>query len=749
MLPIAIIASIIVGTVFHAESGEPIEGANIYYQGTNIGTASDAQGSFILQDEMSKQATLVISAIGYKTQRYKIEPETSAGIEVAMQEKADLLGQVTIVPSDDEVKMLIRKVKERREDNDRFLHSTSTIATEKTFLSISHLPSRFAARHLGDSAAFLPLYREQKTVALEAAKTKDISAPEQHAIVLSETDYSALIHRNGNLNFYQPNVYLLGHSFISPLAKSSTLYYRYYLADSVVVDGAKQYVIHFRAKNSFDPAFNGSMYIDSATYALCAIEAHVPPHTNINGLAALRVSQTLATDHTLLMEQMHATIDYLTVIRDSTRQFPTIEIQHELQAVQSEVLTKQPVADSLSKSAWMDSLVNIPILKVATFFARVGTTGYIPTGSYVDFGHIAQILQVNEHETVHVGLPLATSPKLMKNIRLEASIGYGVRDRAWKGMGRASFNLPTPRRHVLQVEYHDQYVYSEVDEMTYSLRENAVGQLGMDFTAYAFEALYANQNHANSAVRQRQGSFRWEADWNDILETTIYLKAGTQGYGSPLVGYHQMPFYSYSTIGALFRLGWQERRIDGWFRRIHRGGKYPTLFIGIEGGAWNEPDDTRFALYGKFNLLLKQNLSLGMAGELDYAFGAGIMMGTLPPQQSYNFQGNQGYTFDPYRFTLMNNLQYTSQRYMTLHLNWNGQGILFNHIPGIRYLHLRELAIFKLAYGDGLTIPYVEIGCGIGNILRVGELYSVWRLTHRSDLTTPLWSLRFRIHLSL
>ena len=749
MLPIAIIASIIVGTVFHAESGEPIEGANIYYQGTDIGTASDAQGSFVLHDEMTKPATLVISAIGYKTQRYKIAPGTSAGIEVSMKEKADLLGEVTIFPSNEEVKMLLKKVKDRRGDNDRFLGAPSTVATERTYLSISHLPSRFAARHLGDSAAFLPLYWEQKTVMLEAALAKDISEIEQHAAILSETDYSALIHRNGNLNFYQPNVHLLGHSFISPLAKSSTLYYRYYLADSIVVNGSKQYIIHFRAKNSFDPAFNGTMYIDATSYALCAIEADVPSHTNINGLAALNIKQTLAPDHTLLNEQVHATIDYLTIIRDSARQFPTIELAHELHAVQPDTVGQQHASDSIGTSVWMDSITNIPILKVASFFARVGTTGYIPTGSYVDFGHIAQILQVNEHETVHIGLPLATSPKLMKNIRLEASIGYGIRDRAWKGMGRASFNLPTPRRHILQVEYHDQYVYSEVDEMTHALRENAVGQLGMDFTAYAFEALYANPNHANSAVRQRQGSFRWEADWNNVLETTIYLKAGTQGYGSPLVGYNRMPFYTYSTIGALFRLGWQEKRIDGWFRRIHRGSKYPTLFIGFETGAWNEIDDTRFALYGKVDLLLKQNLSLGMAGQLDYAFSAGIRIGMLPPKQHYYFQGNQGYTYDPYRFTLMNNLQYASQRYLTLHLNWNGQGILFNHIPGIRYLHLRELAVFKLAYGDELTMPYVEIGCGIGNILRVGELYSIWRLTHRNDLTTPLWSLRFRIHLSL
>ena len=62
-------------------------------------------------------------------------------------------------------------------------------------------------------------------------------------------------------------------------------------------------------------------------------------------------------------------------------------------------------------------------------------------------------------------------------------------------------------------------------------------------------------------------------------------------------------------------------------------------------------------------------------------------------------------------------------------------------------MRLRELVTLKMAWGGDLRVPYVEVGCGIGNILRVAELHSVWRLTHRSDLSTPLWALRFRIHI--
>ena len=46
------------------------------------------------------------------------------------------------------------------------------------------------------------------------------------------------------------------------------------------------------------------------------------------------------------------------------------------------------------------------------------------------------------------------------------------------------------------------------------------------------------------------------------------------------------------------------------------------------------------------------------------------------------------------------------------------------------------------------TIPYVEVGAGIGNILRIGELYGVFRVTHLDD-PTPWWAIRFRLQLGM
>ena len=155
--------------------------------------------------------------------------------------------------------------------------------------------------------------------------------------------------------------------------------------------------------------------------------------------------------------------------------------------------------------------------------------------------------------------------------------------------------------------------------------------------------------------------------------------------------------------------------------------------------------------------MLTQHANLGMGGTLNYAFQAGAIFGRVPATLLWQADGNQGYAYDPYRFTFLHGYQLMADKYLTLHAEWNGQGILFNLIPGIRWLHLRELVEAKIAYGylsTNYQLPitndpsphnlYAEVGVGIGNILRVCDLYSIWSLS-----PSVQWSMRFRIHLGL
>ena len=770
------VETIVVGEIVDELTGEAIPNVNIHFRGTKIGTTSDEHGNYALRVDMTAKSQLVFSAVGYYTQRFDIEPGSMAGLQVAMREKTATLTEIVVAPNENPALEVLRRVREHREENDRTKHTeNSMVAQREQTLYVSHISRRHLRRALwrslqegmiaqDDSTYILPLYRETQSFRLSGNEMIPANDRRTQALILTETDYSTLLGGEGNLNFYAPSVSLMGHAFLSPLASGGNLYYRYYLEDDSISNLVR---ITFRTRNPFYATFNGEMIIDTTTYALRALKAYVPPEVAVNYVNDLHVSQTLTPDGLIADESVSALLDFTVKSEKAGTVFPTLllttslrnpslpptEGVNSVETVASawgsgrEGAPEAPVSEELhsrSDSAF-DTLDSIPLIRVAKWFATIATTGYMPTGTPVDIGHVEEILQVNQHEGVHVGLPFRTNEKMSKVVSLEASVGYGFRDRSFKGMGRVSVNLPTERKNILQFEYNDRYVWSEVDDFDRLLRENSMGWGNFDFTSYAFQALYRDSLCVNTAMRQRQLQLHWFADWSKNIETHAYIRAGWQDG------------YAYQSFSAIARLSWGERKYDGYFmRRYAYSSKYPVLYLGFETGHWqitnnqSTINNAQSALYAHLRLMLTQHANLGMGGTLTYAFQAGAIFGKVPTTLLWQANANQGYAYDPYRFTFLHGNQLLANRYVALHTEWNGMGILFNLIPGVRWLHLRELVEAKVVYGynNQSTINnhqfYSEIGLGIGNILRVCDLYSIWSITPEVH-----WGIRFRIHLGL
>lgn len=823
------VETIIVGEIVNETTGEAIPNVNIHFRGTKIGTSSDANGAYALRVDMQAKAQLVFSAVGYYTQRFEIEPGSMAGLQVSMREKVATLTEVVIAPNENPALAILRQVREHRKENDRTLHAdlTTDVKREQT-LYVSHIGKRQLRRALWrslqagmiaqeDSTYILPLYRETQTYRLNGKEMIPANDQRTQALILTSTDYSALIGSEGNLNFYAPSVSLMKHAFLSPLAPSGNLYYRYYLTESETnglteseandltaersnspKDGltgeAGLVKIAFRTRNPFYATFNGEMVIDTTTFALRAINAYVPAEVAVNYVNTLHVSQSLLPDGFIADEHISALLDVNIKSEKAGTVFPTLLLTTTLRNPDAAVVREPDAAvvrnngitelrDYDSSSAAPDSafaaLDSLPIIRTAKWFATIATTGYIPTGSFLDIGHIEEILQVNHHEGVHLGLPFRTNEKMSKIVSLEASVGYGIKDRRAKGLGRISVNLPTLRRNILQLEYHDRYVWSEVDDFDRLMRENSMGWRNFDFTSYAFEALHRDKKCVNTAIRQRQLQFHWFADWTSFLETHAYVRVGNQPADIQLSNSQifKSSNINYQCLSLIARFSWGERKYDGYFlRRYAYSSKYPVLYVGLEGGHWS-PTGTKSAdltaqrsnsanglsaeggLFTHLRLMLTQHANLGMGGTLTYVVQGGAIFGKVPPTLLWHANANQGYAYDPYRFTMLHGYELMADKYVALHAEWNGQGILFNLIPGIRWLHLRELVEGKIAYGylseihksqiTNVKSPhnfYAEIGVGLGNILRVCDLYSVWGYTKESRWQ---WAMRFRIHLGL
>lgn len=766
--------TIVVGEVYDAGSGEPLPNVNIYLQGTQIGTSTNTDGLFMLRQNLEKARTMVVSAVGYHTERFKIEPNTHSGIDIALREKVGSLQEVFVIPQENPALLIMEKVRACREANRR---ATSTEkANAKTALYVSDIHSKHLKRALwkslqsgmiqqADSTYLIPLYWRQQQA----------DSMREEATLLTATDYQLLLEQIPDaFDFYDNTLPFLSTSMLSPLAASGNTYYKYYLVDSIDVGEEKHYLLHFRTKNPFYATFNGEMAIDSASYALRSIHVNLPAQTNINYLKELTIHQTYTQNNQLQDEKMNMLMDFaIKTGKDTTHIFPTLLLTRAT-SIQQDHQQKEDLTISNNGLILpaLDSLNNTTLFKTAKLLAYVMQTGCIPTSKYVEIGKVHHVFKLSKHEGLRVGIPLRTTEELWKNVCLEAMVAYGFGDRAWKGIGQINIALPTERRHTMFLKYSDEYVYSDVDDFEENIRENIIFNTQINLITRLMQSIpFYPEYHYNTFTRRQEGRIQFADDWNNFLETQTYIKVGQTGYGEPTQDYHSQRTIFYSTLGTTARISFNERKIDTYFQRRHIYNHLPVIYLGAEFGSYRMQHMSSYRLYGNLQLMLRHNVDLGMGGELNYLLQAGMVLGKVPYPMLHLFTGNQSHTFDPYRFSLMNNYQFAADQYLSLHAHWDGKGVLFNLIPGVRYARLRELAELKVAYG-GLrqdhqsilafpttqagqstlhapNIPYVEMGVGIGNILRIGEVYGIFRLTQWKDNNTPWWAVRFRLHLGM
>ena len=83
----------VTGTVISEEDGLPVVGAAIVVKGTQLGTVTDLDGKFVLENLPSSAKTLMISFIGMKTVETKIEN----GLTIYLKADSELLDEVVVV----------------------------------------------------------------------------------------------------------------------------------------------------------------------------------------------------------------------------------------------------------------------------------------------------------------------------------------------------------------------------------------------------------------------------------------------------------------------------------------------------------------------------------------------------------------------------------------------------------------------------------------------------------------------------
>ena len=268
--------TIVVGQVLDKLSGEPIAYANIYFKNSKIGTASNDEGWFMLRTNEKHPKQLLVSAIGYKTMRFKVEQGQYVGLQVELSEDNAILQEVVAMPGVNPAWDILEQVRIHASANNIRQHPEVVYQMQdETDLFVSRISSRGVKRSFWkqfsrgmiaseDSTYLLPVYSHSGKTMVSGKQEKDtLSDIQGYGLLGKESMELLLAPFEEPVDFYKNSVSLLRHNFISPLASNGKAYYQYFLIDSLATDRGKAYHIRFRPSTNGMLAFRGEMWIDS------------------------------------------------------------------------------------------------------------------------------------------------------------------------------------------------------------------------------------------------------------------------------------------------------------------------------------------------------------------------------------------------------------------------------------------------------------------------------------------------------
>jgi hypothetical protein len=794
------------GQVLEASSGLPVPYASVLLKASGIqrSAMTNDSGYFALSVPAYKfPATIMVMVLGYATKEVVLDKAPRELVTVSMEEQTTALAEVVVRPGENPAHPIIRSIiAHKKRNNPGNLASYTADVYQKTFVQLRNIDSAFLAKRgmlnmLQDAIVAqpdsvkrytLPLmfserwktigYNRSPRISTEVVlDSNSVAMPVLDAEIFS--DYMQFFSQE--VNVYDDNI-VIGHTpLVSPISSLGLSYYTYRLLHDTVYDptlGLREYRIRFAPKNPRDAAFYGELTVYDSLFALKKIAARLSPKSNVPYVirCTLDFTYTLPDSATPFVATNEIDMDFhlwkfMDTIRHAAAGFTisnrysnvrlnpsTAEVEamenvpDYLQARTAAGVSPHPLhPDSLSgvEAQAATALNNLNRKLWIVALNRLGEV--LGGGCYsldkVDIGPYTHMVKLNGLEGLRLNLALRTSARLHPQLCASGMVGYGTCDQRFKGMLNLSWKRKTRRREVLSAEgKYDTYRVGNNLTHLALLRENAIGLDDDVFWRAAF-AVRTDYRYAMC----RGGFLSHEREWRRWLSSTLRVSAYdfmagpyvpfTRG-GAPVGAFSQQE----ASLGLRISSN-SERRSDFFGHRVYLGnGNLPILSPSLTLGRYALDGNGSGSFYGKAHLAVKQHLTFGTT-QLLYMLEAGAIVGAVPFPALEWHRSNESNLLARYKFNLLYNLTVASDLYASCLVEYNLNGLLFNKIPLVERLNIKELLGFKLLYGtlnkerhsraldmpDYLhtlrsPVPYVEAYAGLKNIFQLFSIGGCWRV---------------------
>lgn len=601
------------------------------------------------------------------------------------------------------------------------------------------------------------------------------------------------------IDIYQNDITLMQNRFVSPLSNIASNYYKFFLGDTIKIDGIPHVELTFAPHNPESFGFNGRMYVDisDSTYFIRKVVMQVPKAINLNYVKSiyvvqdyekaedgsrLKVNDDMTAEFEIipgtqgLYARRHTAYrgfdftepedDYVKYFDKEGRQF--INDYAAMMPEQFWLDNRQiPIkANEQAMKKLLARLRQIPIFYWTEKVVVILVSGYIKTGkeSKFDIGPVNTFISANTAEGARFRLGGMTTANLSRHLFARGYVAYGTRDHKFKYGAELEYSFSPKKYHsrefpINAIKLEHRY---DIDQLGQHYLFTNMDNIFLSWKRQPDTKITYRRRTEISYKMERKGGFSFSVGLkHEIQEPSRWLPF-ENGYGDIFNRFTQSAF----TLSLRYAPGetFYQTRSDRLpinldapvFLLTHEFG--PKGFLGAD-----------FTL-NKTEFSVQKRFWFSSFGYTDVIIKAGkIWSKVFYPALTWP-NANLSYTIQPESYPLMNAMEFANDQYVSWDMTYWGNGVLFNRIPAIKYLRLREVLSFRGLYGsltsknnpslhndllqfpfDAFTAPmgkkpYMELGIGIDNILTILRVDYVWRLTYRNTPNVDRSGVRVQLH---
>lgn len=762
--------------------GEPLPFANVYIKGTTKGTTTNIEGYYRLEVPQGR-TELVFRFIGY---RMRIET-ISAGkdpvqLNVELESENYTLSEVQVrADAEDPAYPIIRKAIENRK---KYLNEVDEYSCDVYIKGVQKL-TKYPKKILGMEITLDEFIDTTTGIVYlsESVSRFNYKKPDK----VSETMISSKVSGSNrafsfnkasdmSFNFYENNMMVgdLGkRGFISPIAQSAMLYYRYRLDGSFMENGRWVNRIEVIPRRKTDPVFAGYIFIQDSTWRIHSLDLYLTKEAQVEFVDTLRIEQVFipATASEDIWMLGSATFDFVFGIFgfEGNGNFVGVYSGYEInpglekKAYKGGIMKINDDANKRTNEYW-DQVRPIPLTveEIRDYYKRdslmvikeskpyldsldrinnkfaIGNllTGYNYRSRYhkteYNFSSLLDNVQFNTVEGWNVGLK-SSATKTYPDRRMISGgldVRYGFANEKVQSVGRIRYDYNVKKFAYLMaeggmdlVQFNDAKPISPIINTSYTL-------FGEKNYMKLFDKKYGKIITRIEPVNGLRFRLSVEYSVRDaVTNSTDYtitdVKSRFYTSNNPLDPQNDLPFFEKNEAlkaGLTIRYRFKQEYIDRPDLIYITGSKYPELFLNYEKGfdqlAGSDVD------YDKIEAGIEDAMKLGMLGNFSYhvVYSTFLNKNRVYFMDVQHFNGNKTFLsdFQQKRFDVLDYYKYsTTEDNIQVFAEHNFGGFILNKIPGVRKLKLNEIAGFRMLHvPDAVTHYEVSFGLEKLNLIR-------------------------------